>query len=371
MWKPALRDAFLKLFDHPRRPSTGMVLQPLDGLRGLAILMVIFFHSFQWINPTFGALGKLPLVRNGWSGVELFVILSGYLIYGTLAKYDQHGWWQILLYFKRRFLRIYPVYVATVMVGFLVAMDSALIPFQWYQSQLAVANHADVMNVFSQLFLLRGIDWSVDAILNPPAWSLGVEVSFYLIVPLYVFLSKPQRILSCLVVLLLSFLFRGTSSREWGIFYFFFAGISIYELMPHIKKLSERNTWLLFGVGLLSLFYFWGMSLVDIQGKHLFHRSYNTGFLALGYCGLVIAAMRLSVVKRLLAWYPLRFVGIVSYSLFLWHFFILASIAKIGLPNFGLIESLLVMLLLVLPATLTVAMLSYSYIERPFIQHAV
>jgi hypothetical protein len=55
-------------------PSWGDTILALDGLRGIAILMVVSFHVFQWFNPAFGMLGRSDLVRNGWSGVGYVLV---------------------------------------------------------------------------------------------------------------------------------------------------------------------------------------------------------------------------------------------------------------------------------------------------------
>lgn len=81
-----VRSRVTSLLDHPRPSSSGKTVLALDSIRGIAILMVVTFHLFQWFNTGFGTLGKIALIRNGWCGVEIFVALSGYLIYGAVIS---------------------------------------------------------------------------------------------------------------------------------------------------------------------------------------------------------------------------------------------------------------------------------------------
>ena len=83
-------------------------VRELDGLRGIAILMVVFYHFL----PAKGPLTVLdPLLRLGWVGVDLFFVLSGYLITGILVDTrGEEGWYRHFI--VRRVLRIFPLYYA-------------------------------------------------------------------------------------------------------------------------------------------------------------------------------------------------------------------------------------------------------------------
>lgn len=225
---PAWRARLVVLLDHARPPSSGSTVYSLDALRGIAILMVVLFHLFQWFNNGFARLGELPLVRNGWAGVELFVVLSGYLIYGVVRS---SGLGQIALikYGQRRFFRIYPVYFVTALVG-IVFVCCINTPFEWHKERVIDITSRGGWLLTYEFLLLRAFYWPLVEVLNPSAWSLGAEVSFYLMVPLLVAITKKQPLwLNCLVFVFL-FWMKSQGTREFGLFVFFGRASSFMSL---------------------------------------------------------------------------------------------------------------------------------------------
>ncbi len=158
------------------RPGTNRILE-LDGLRGLAIALVILFHVQLMFPARSPLLGKAMLF--GWSGVDLFFVLSGFLIGGILLDHRETENY-FSTFYARRFFRIVPVYFAVVVLYFLVAhlgviRDEVFYnvgqPMPWYTylsftNNLWIARH-DTMAMFL-----------------PVSWSLAVEEQFYLTLPL-------------------------------------------------------------------------------------------------------------------------------------------------------------------------------------------
>jgi peptidoglycan/LPS O-acetylase OafA/YrhL len=168
-------------------PARARVIPTLDGLRGLAILIVMI-HHFTYYRPTAGldlAIGNV--VFFGWTGVDLFFVLSGFLITGILL--DSRGSERYFTnFYARRILRIFPLYFLVLFIAFVVlpmfpVVNEVLIghpelPPQWpYWSFLT--------NVFiAEAGWVHG--W-VDV-----AWSLAIEEHFYLIWPLLIWLCPPR-----------------------------------------------------------------------------------------------------------------------------------------------------------------------------------
>ena len=172
------------------RPSSYFSLHPgrtaipaLDGLRGIAIIMVVLYHGFESFGAKEGQL--LPFTGwdlatpfySGWMGVNLFFVLSGFLITYHLVRRWQVGTEPIALreYLSRRFLRIVPTYYVV-----LAVTAAGLVPYYTVDPNLMglqLAWHA----VFLQ-------DYLPSSILGP-FWSLGVEEKFYLAMPLAVVLA--------------------------------------------------------------------------------------------------------------------------------------------------------------------------------------
>ena len=167
----------------------------LDGLRALAILLVFFRHTvhsfagFSGANPA--QMSPQPLWNiffNGWIGVDLFFVLSGYLITSSLLQAPKHHW---KIYAQKRFLRIVPAYVAVMALCVL-----GLFPFY----PLSPDNLAT--RVFYHLLFLQDY---LPADINVVFWSLGVEEKFYMLAPFVLLLVcgrskivRPWRV--CLVI---------------------------------------------------------------------------------------------------------------------------------------------------------------------------
>ena len=143
----------------------------LDGLRGIAILLVLAFHTE--LLPTLK-----PLARDGWAGVDLFFVLSGFLITRILLK-SRNSPRYFTNFYARRILRIWPVYFGILLFVFAseryrLLGDSAT---SWWWISLAT---------FTQNFYIGAYGWNALPDWLGPTWSLGIEEQFYLIWPLLV-----------------------------------------------------------------------------------------------------------------------------------------------------------------------------------------
>ena len=170
-------------------------LPGLDGLRGVAILLVVAFHgalSLTNNQPLIPFLGTdlLSPIRFGWAGVNLFFVLSGYLITHHLLRAWQKppDRAQIWRYLTKRWLRIVPTYYVVLMTVWL-----GLVPYRPMQD-----DSAGFQLLYHLLFLQDYFPSSIVA----PFWSLGVEEKFYLLMPLVVLLMlKLESIRDRLLVL--------------------------------------------------------------------------------------------------------------------------------------------------------------------------
>jgi peptidoglycan/LPS O-acetylase OafA/YrhL len=165
-------------------PRLGGHIPALDGVRGLAVLMVFVYHV-----QIFGAgAGPKPVAPLGWMGVDLFFVLSGFLITGILldakgkASYFRN-------FFVRRSLRIFPLYYAVLLVSFLLlplVFSRVLAPppeiQAWFWTYLT--------NVY---IVWQG--WGTAGRYFDHFWSLAVEEQFYLFWPVVVFLCDRRRLL--------------------------------------------------------------------------------------------------------------------------------------------------------------------------------
>ena len=163
----------------------------LDGIRGLAILMVLFFHftSYGGWSPN-GFLEKayFRAATAGWAGVDLFFVLSGFLITGILFDTRNSGRF-FQSFYARRILRIFPLYYAVLVVFFLV------IPLLFDVGADYTQPQSDQVWYWTYLINVKfSIDGWGHFIYLGHFWSLAVEEQFYLLWPLVVF-SFPRRTL--------------------------------------------------------------------------------------------------------------------------------------------------------------------------------
>lgn len=171
--------------------SSGFVGQPhtpaLDGVRGIAILLVLF-HHFTLFDPvtSVGAwLGFFALL--GWCGVDLFFVLSGYLITGILI--DARGSDRYFTsFYMRRVLRIFPLYYLIVFVSFIV-----LARFPWWHDLLVGRGQVPQWPYWTYLvnFAIAERGDFQHGVLDV-AWSLAIEEQFYLLWPALVWILPPR-----------------------------------------------------------------------------------------------------------------------------------------------------------------------------------
>jgi len=167
---------------------SGKKLRSLNGIRAFAILLV-FFHHMTWSIPERGAaLGWIKyLCYQGWMGVDLFFVLSGFLITGILVDTrEAENYFKV--FYARRVLRIFPLYYAT-LIGILVAAHF-IHPYPT-QMPLPADRYLYFLFLTNWLCLWKGT-WGANVLGH--FWSLAVEEQFYLLWPLSVWLIAPKNL---------------------------------------------------------------------------------------------------------------------------------------------------------------------------------
>ena len=342
----------------------------MEGLRGLAVLLVFFVHfhalfgSYLSSRLVFRASEFLGTVGN--SGVDLFFVMSGYLIYGALIRRETG-------YFKftsRRVRRIYPVFLA---VFALYLALSALFP---QEDKIHGGVFVAGRYILANLLLLPGI-FNIHPIISV-AWSLSYEFFFYLTLPVVVSLGrmrqwKASRRLAAFALLWLLFgiasLHYGQDTRARMIS--FIAGIVLYELIS-----AGRARFALTIAG-----EFAAVALVTASFAFFYevHRPRSTSQINafLPVFALSAAFFFLSFycfeyssfLKRVFSWSPLRYLGNMSYSYYLIHGLTLEGVAlvwlKVGLPLSSLWAGLSA-LVVGFCATWVTASLLFFFVEKRY-----
>lgn len=337
-----------------------MIYRPeVDGLRALAVLPVILFHA------------GFSLFSGGFVGVDVFFVISGYLITSIILTELNSGTFSLVHFWERRARRILPALYLVLLVS---------LPMAWYWlSPQDLLNYADSLLAVA-LFCSNIWFWLSSGYFDAAAefkpllhtWSLAVEEQFYLCFPLLMLLLW-RYCRSLLPVLLTLALMVSLVLAEWGAqhrpaFTFYMLPTRAWELLAgalvawwlhqHPRQFPALVTQLASLLGLLLLI----AGCVLIDKTTLF-----PGFSALlpvgGTVLLLLFADQSTLTGRLLSHKVLTSVGLISYSAYLWHqpLFAFARHHTLDKPSIVLMTGLSVL-------TLVLAWLSWKFIEAPFRQ---
>jgi peptidoglycan/LPS O-acetylase OafA/YrhL len=311
-----LRDCF-------EAPGSGERILPIEGLRGLAVLLVSVVHFGALFRPYFRPGSALAIIFDtamslGEVAVDVFFVLSGFFIYGILIEKNPDYW----TFVWRRARRLYPVFLV-VLCLYLVL--SFLLPGE---SKLPPLNRGGLLYLGANLLLLPGM-MRITPIITV-AWSLSYEWFFYLALPLLIAVlrlrhwSRWQRVRFFLVLPLAYYLLSVLGLANDIQLVFFSAGIIIWELKA--QNLPERlNPWTEYVVAAALLINILAITLAGDKGPNLSTllprapNFYAPSLFAtlLPFC--LYAMFVNGFLKRLFSWVYLRWMGNISYSYYLIH----------------------------------------------------
>lgn len=344
------------------RGGSGHNVRPMEGLRGFAVLLVFFVHYASLVEPWIAQDDTLitladALVLIGGSGVDLFFVLSGYLIYGSLLSRQQ----AFLPFMARRIQRIYPVF--TVVFALYIAL-SLLFPAQ---NKIPAPASDGAIYLLQNYLLLPGL-----LPIRPMiavAWSLSYEMFYYLAVPLLVAALKLRERSSAWRVtlfLLVALGFAIFSALHGGPvrLLMFISGILLFETLDR-SQLQVSST-----AGLVALFI--GMAGMLLPGTAPAGATLKVVVVFGAFFLLCLACFRTPTapLPQAFSWTPLRWLGNMSYSYYLVHGLALHAgflvVSKLAPPSGA--ESALFWLLLppMLALTLVASAPFFLWIERPF-----
>lgn len=331
----------------------------IDGLRALAVVPVILFHA------------GLSAFSGGFVGVDIFFVISGYLITTIILRDLETKSFSILSFYERRARRILPALFLVVGVSFIPAW------FLMFPEELQdFGQSAWATAAFGSNILF----WQTAGYFSPVnemkpllhTWSLGVEEQYYVIFPLAFLLlwSRGLRHKAIFVVFAVTVI-AGFFLADWGASRykaasFFLLPTRAWELLTgallamFLAKRQPLRGWgaevgALLGIGLITVAIAFLNETYPWPGR----------WALLPVCGtvlIILCAGPLTVVGRGLAWKPMVGLGLVSYSAYLWHqpVFAFARLASpTGHPGPYTIS-------LLIAATFLIAWVSWRYVEQPF-----
>ncbi len=340
--------------------------QDIDGLRAVAVLLVMLYHIFG------------SIFSGGFVGVDIFFVISGYLITDHIVLGLKSDSFSFKEFYVRRMRRILPVFIFVLfvvnLVGFFVFNPSELTLL----AQSSISSMLSISNLYFWKFVSLGYfhaDASVIPLLH--TWSLGVEEQFYVVWPITLFflfrglnqwtaLDKQKVNLLLILIIVLSTLisFFGYSyfrKHESLVFYlpitraFEFllgAGLVIYE-----TKIPNPTAIRSFFISIL------GAALI-VYGASFRAADYPSHYILLPCIGTVLLIYSGKIncinINKILSLNFMTFLGLISYSLYLWHWPIIAYANYLGIEMDATVGLGIILISIIL------SFLSWRYIEQPF-----
>jgi peptidoglycan/LPS O-acetylase OafA/YrhL len=328
----------------------------VDGLRALAIGPVVLYHA------------GVAAVPGGFVGVDIFFVISGYLIAGLILADIEAGHFTIGNFYERRVRRIFPALFA-MLAASCVAAWFLLPPLDMQRFGASVA--AAAAFVSNILFASEAGYFDAAAELKPllHTWSLGVEEQFYLFFPGLMLLLRKQSRRNIAVVVgllaLLSFLGSLLSLRNdpgpaffpgpWRFWELSLGVLAALGALPRPQRQATRELLALAGLALIAGSVFMLSREVPFPGVMAL-------FPCVGALLLILSGEGgSSLGNRLLATRPFVFLGLISYSLYLWHWPLIVFARRLLMRHPHGLE-----LLALLAASLLLAVLSWRFVEKPF-----
>lgn len=350
-------------------------LPSIDSLRALAVLAVIIYHV---------DVNYLP---GGFLGVDLFFVLSGYLISSLIIKeYKKTGSLNLYNFYIRRARRLLPA------VYFMITV--VLVVMVMFNGVLLKKSHLDAIfgYIYSSnwWYIFHKLDYFDSFGSQSPfkhLWSLAIEEQFYMIFPLLFLLINRKKkdkdgfyklnrnflyvilgvILVSLIAHIILFDINNISRIYFGIDTRAFSllvgvvGAILYPMDKLNTKITPQENLVYSVVSLISI-----TALITIM---IYTSEYNTwlyrgGFLLVAILGIIIiisSGKQHTVMAKLLSFKPVVFIGKISYSLYLWHFPVLVlttPVSEIGKPNIFFVVLRIIL-------TFILAIISYALVETP------
>jgi peptidoglycan/LPS O-acetylase OafA/YrhL len=295
----------------------------LDGLRGIAVSLVIFYHCHTKLGD--GLLSHFA--EYGWAGVNLFFVLSGFLITGIIieGREDAHFFRN---FYARRALRIWPVYVLLLLLNYI------LVPcLLEHNPQHAWRITSTAPWLYYALFVQNLFALALPGSIGP-TWSLAIEEQFYLVwAPIGRRLSLRHLAIVLATVFVVSPAIRacntGLLTPTHTLIHL--DGLAIGSLIAVLLRMDtfSQPVWRKLGLAGIALGLF-GVGLMLFRGT-----AFADTFLALGFGGMLIAAIvsepGSSFYARVLCAWPLKSIGTVSYGLYMTHILVFVVIGSFEL----------------------------------------
>lgn len=306
-------------------PDSKNRIEGLDLMRSIAILLVLFYHAWIFLSPFFQKVGMLFFM--GFWGVELFFVLSGFLVGGIFIKsYINHkadiSHSFILSFWKRRWIRTIPIYLFALLLNFIV---------------LSFVLNIEIDFPFKYFLFIQNLD-SAHPSFFPEAWSLAIEEWFYILLPvLFLYKNVPKNFSGVLYTILLMIgvytLIRFLNTdintfdiNDWdknvrkvvvnrldSILY----GVLIFVFIYFKSEVIKNNRYKLFTIGLLGVVF--SYLLFFLKVSTIFNQVFFLSTTSLSFALLIpffyYFKFKHAIVKNISL-----YISLISYTLYLFHY---------------------------------------------------
>jgi peptidoglycan/LPS O-acetylase OafA/YrhL len=349
----------------------------LDGIRGLAIILVVSFHY----------LGTIPVFSFGWCGVDLFFVLSGYLITSRLIAL-QHQKNSLKKFYINRALRILPIYYLTLIIFY--AAFNLLVKKQNFYLFDFYNNHWLSFALFFQNWSLIFYNGVKENFLDH-FWSLAVEEQFYLIWPFFLYLFWQKKfffklifIIAILIIITRTYLYiKHPSLAEYKYYFYnsfcrmdgFLTGGCLYIFQKTKNGKIHAFYYLAALIIIIAGIFFTG----NANGNNPFLSTIGFTLLAITFAGLIDKATNNSnrLLSTIFNYRWLKFTGKISYGLYIFHLLVLRILEPrleswlIQSANFDSNMATGFSLLICLIVSYLISVISYFYFELYFLKRKV
>ena len=336
----------------------------VNGLRGIAVLGAVFYHAEI-------ILGNFRIFPGGFLGVDVFIVISGYLMTAIISKeYRATNTFSFKNYYKRRIRRLLP---ALLVVIFFTSIASYFILLPSLFEDFIKSVLASIFFFSNFFFHYSGQAYGAQVLSEIPllhTWSLSLEEQFYIVYPtillgLVIYLKKRIEIILIIGILLSvifasiitvnhqSFNYYMLPSRAWEFLFGALLGVKLDQINSNQNKKTKQFLALIGFIVLLLSF-----ALFDDSN---FHPSYLTLIPVTATYLIIQNTSEDSLINKVLSIPALIFIGLISYSFYLWHhpIFSFAKILDIGQESI-LIKTLIIFISILL------GFITYKFIEKPF-----
>ena len=331
----------------------------IDGLRALAVIGVIFYHS--------------EFLPGGFLGVDIFFVISGYLITSIIYKeYLKEKKFSFTNFYQKRIRRLLPALFFVILISSIVAYNF-LLPslFKEYVYSI-ISSFLFSSNIY---FHYEGQSYGANMLSTKPflhTWSLAIEEQFYLIFPLFfIIIAKfyfKNISLIIIFVAIISIIFSISIENSHSSFNFYMLPSRAWELLTgsilailHTKKkrIHQKDA--------ISLKFLSKVGFILIIYSFIFFKGagslpiYYSAFPVIGCCLIIHYNNKKDLIIRFLSSKPMVGIGLISYSLYLWHHPILSFDKFLNISN----ENILIKACLVI-LSIMLAVVTYFFVEKPF-----